>query len=146
MCVYCLVLRINFHCHVKIACNWRSLCFFLFSCKFGTVIKNNIIPLTANASLILIFQSFAWHRHAWKGITFSRKIISLFWVGSVWLYPTILILCSILLCLTLVWNVTYFPILFWLISFSCVKDDFLQRMQQFYKQFLQLCYLSYHLR
>ena len=37
----------------------------------------------------------------------------LFWVGGVWLYSNILVLCSIMLHLTLVRNVTYFPILIW---------------------------------
>ena len=37
----------------------------------------------------------------------------LFWVGGVWLYSIILVLYSIVLHLTLVRNVTYFPILIW---------------------------------
>ena len=37
----------------------------------------------------------------------------MFWVGGVWLYSIILVLCSVKLLLTIVRNVTYFSILIW---------------------------------
>ena len=40
-------------------------------------------------------------------------LIELFWVGGVWLYLIILVLCSNLLHLTLVRDFTYFPTLVW---------------------------------